>query len=90
VPALAAACLLLMVLIILRWRDSQSLLWRPYARQVAFGAILVALLVAGLSCGGGSSGGSGGGTTTPESGTVTVQGTGPTTSHSVAISVTVD
>jgi hypothetical protein len=90
VPALAAACLLLMVLIILRRRDSQSLLWRPYVRQVAFCAMLVALLVAGLSCGGGSSGASGGSTTTPESGTVTVQGTGPTTSHSVAISVTVD
>ena len=33
--------------------------------------------------------GAGGRTTTPESGTVTVQGTGPTTSHSVSISVTV-
>jgi hypothetical protein len=89
-PALAAACLLLMVLIILRRRDSQSLLWRPCVRQVAFGAMLLGLVVAGLSCGGGSSGGSGGGTTTSESGTVTVQGAGPTTSHSVSISVTVD
>jgi hypothetical protein len=59
-------------------------------RQVAFGAVLVVLLLASLSCGGGSSGSSVGNTTTSESGTVTVQGVGPTTSHSVAISVTVD
>jgi hypothetical protein len=52
--------------------------------------MLVTLLVGGLSCGGGNSAGGGGSTTTPESGIVTVQGTGPTTSHSVAISVTVD
>jgi hypothetical protein len=89
-PALAAACLLLMLLIILRRRDSQSLLWRPCVRQVAFVAMLACLLAMMLSCGGSSGGGSGGGTTTSESGTVTVQGTGPTTSHSVAISVTVD
>jgi hypothetical protein len=88
--ALAASCLLLVVLIILRRRDSQSLLWRPWVRQVAFCTMLAALLVGGLSCGGGSSGGGGGGTTPPESGIVTVQGAGPNTSHSVAISVTVD
>jgi hypothetical protein len=90
VPALAAACLLLMVLIIFRRRDPQSLRWRPWVWQVAFGAVLVVLLLANLSCGGGSSGSSVGSTTTSESGTVAVQGVGPTTSHSVAISVTVD
>ena len=86
-PAAWAVWLLLMVLIVLRRRDSRSVLWRECARQVAFGAMLLALLVAGLSCGGGS-----GGVSPPpsESGTVTVQGTGPATSHSVAISVTVD
>jgi subtilase family serine protease len=90
VAALAAACLLLMVLITLRQRDSQTLLWRPCVRQVALVAMLACLLAVMLSCGGGSGGGGGGSTTTPESGTVTVQGTGPTTSHSVSISVTVD
>ena len=86
VPALAASCLLLMILITLSRHDSQSLLWRPRLRQVAFVAMLVGLLAAGLGCGGGSGGGS---TPTSESGTVTVQGAGPTTNHSVAISVTV-
>jgi hypothetical protein len=76
-----------MVLIVLRRRDSPSLLWRACGREVAFGALLIALLIAGFSCGGGSSGVS---PPPSESGTVTVQGTGPTTSHSVAISVTVD
>jgi hypothetical protein len=46
-------------------------------------------LAAGLICGGCSSS-SNSSTTPPETGTVTMQGTGPTTSHSAAISVTVD
>jgi hypothetical protein len=74
-----------MALIMPSRRNSLSLLWRLRLRQVAFAAMLVGLLVAGLGCG--SSGGST--TTTSESGTVTVQGTGPSTNHSVAISVTV-
>jgi hypothetical protein len=86
--ALAAACLMLMVLIILRRGYSQSWPWSPCVRQVVLGVLLACLLAVMLSCGGGSGGGGGGGST-PESGTVTVQGTGPNTSHSVSISVTV-
>jgi hypothetical protein len=79
--------LLLAFLIALHRRDSQTLLLRKWVRQIAFGAALTAACVAGLSCGGG-----GGGQNLPpsESGTVTVQGTGPSTSHSVTISVSVD
>jgi len=76
-----------MVLIMPSRRNSQSLLWRPRLRQVAFAAMLVALLAVGVGCGGGSNGGN---TSTPETGTVTVQGIGPYTNHSVTISVTVD
>lgn len=92
VAALAASSLLLMVLTILRRRDSRSLLRKPCARHVAIVAMLACLLAVMLSCGGGSGGGGGGGgsTTTSESGTVTVQGTGPTTSHTTSISVKVD
>jgi len=89
-PAWAGACLLLIVLMRQRRRDSQTLLGRKWAQQVAFGALLVGALAAGLSCGGGSSGGGGGSSPPPESGTVTVQGAGPNTSHSVTISVTVE
>jgi hypothetical protein len=86
-PVSLAAGLLLMVLIVLCWRDSQRLRWKACALEMASGALLAGLLATGLSCGGGSSASS---SPPSESGTVTVQGTGPTTSHSVAISVTVD
>ena len=86
-----AACLLLMLLIMLRLRDSQSLRWRPAVRQVALGAMLACLLALMMSCGGNGGGGGGGGTTTTsESGTVTVQGTsGSITPQTTTISVTV-
>ncbi len=86
-----AACLQLMLLIILRRRDSQSLRWRPAVRQVALGAMLACLLALMMSCGGNGGGGGGGGTTTTsESGTVTVQGTsGSITPQTTTISVTV-
>jgi hypothetical protein len=59
-------------------------------RVAALGAVLTALLLAGLSCGG-SGGGGGGGTTPPpaESGTVTVTGTSGTSTHTATISVSV-
>jgi len=87
-PALVAAWLLLVFLIVLNGRRSQTLLRTEWVRQIAFLAALTVALVAGLSCGGGS----GGGVSPPpsESGTVTVLGTGPSTSHSVTISVSVD
>jgi hypothetical protein len=86
-----AACLLLMFLIMVRQRDSQSLRWRPGVRQVALAAMLACLLVLMMSCGGNGGGGGGGGTTTTsESGTVTVQGTsGNITPQTTTISVTV-
>jgi len=85
-PVLVGAWLLLAFLIVLNGRSSQSLLRRDWMRQIALLAALTVALVAGLSCGGG------GGVSSPpsESGTVTVQGTGPSTSHSVTISVSVD
>ena len=87
---LATACLLLMVLIMPRRRDSESLPWNPGARQVGLVAMLVGLLALALSCGGGGGGGGGGGVITPpsESGTVTVQCVGPSTTHTASISVT--
>jgi hypothetical protein len=88
--ALAAACLLLLALIMLRRRDSQSLPWRPCLRQVALAAMLVCLLAVMLSCGGGGGGGGGGSTTTSESGTVTVQGVSGSITQTTSISVTVD
>jgi hypothetical protein len=90
VPALAGAGWLLVVLIVLRRRASQTLMWRQRLRQIAFGTALTVALVAGLSCGGGSGGGGGVSPPPSESGTVIVQGTGPSTSHSVTISVSVD
>jgi hypothetical protein len=86
-PALVPTCLLLLAIIVLRRRVSPSLQCGKRLRRIAFGAILLASLAACLRCGGGGS------TVSPpptESGTVTVRGTGPATSHSVAISVTVD
>jgi hypothetical protein len=85
----AVVCLLLMVLIIVRWRDSRSSLRNPCGRQVALVATLACLLAIMLSCGGGGGGGGGGSNTTSESGTVTVQGAGPSTTHTVSITVTV-
>jgi hypothetical protein len=87
-PALVGAWLLLAFLIVLNGRRSQTRLRMECVRQIAFLAALTVALVAGLSCGGGS----GGGVSLPpsESGTVTVLGTGPSTSHSVTISVSVD
>jgi hypothetical protein len=76
-------------LIVLNGRRSQTLLRTEWVRQIAFLAALTVALVAGLSCGG-SSGGGGVSPPPSESGTVTVEGTGPSTSHSVTISVTVD
>jgi len=77
-------------LIALNARRSQTLLRTEWVRQIAFLAVLTVALVAGLSCGGGSGGGGGQNLPPSESGTVTVQGTGPSTSHSVTISVSVD
>jgi hypothetical protein len=88
-PALVGAWLLLVFLIVLNGRRSQTLLRTEWVRQIAFLAALTVALVAGLSCGG-SSGGGGVSPPPSESGTVTVEGTGPSTSHSVTISVTVD
>jgi hypothetical protein len=51
--------------------------------------MLACLLTLTLSCGGGG-GGSGQVTSSPESGTVTVQGTGRTSFHTASISVTVN
>jgi subtilase family serine protease len=91
VGALATACLLLMGLITLRRRDSQSSPWNPCLRPVALVVTLACLLLMMLSCGGGGGGGGGGGSTPPsESGTVTVQAVGPSTTHTTSISVTVD
>jgi len=89
-PALVGAWLLLVCLIVLNGCRSQTLLRTEWVRQIAFLAALTVALVAGLSCGGGSGGGGGVSPPTSESGTVTVEGTGPSTSHSVTISVTVD
>jgi hypothetical protein len=75
VAGITMLCLLLIALLKLRQGSAQPHLWN--LRSVALGAVLVAILVASLSCGGGnsSSGGGGGGTTPPpESGTVTVTG----------------
>jgi hypothetical protein len=87
-PALVGVWLLLVFSIVLNGRRSQTLRRTKWVRQIAFLAALTLALVAGLSCGGGG----GGGVTPPpsESGTVTVQGTGPSTSHSATISVSVD
>ncbi len=90
VAALAVACLLLMVLIILRRRDSQFLLWKPRFGHVALVAMLVCLLAMMLSCGGGSGGGGGGTTPTSESGTVTVQGQSGAVTQTTSISVSVN
>jgi hypothetical protein len=90
VVALAAACLLLMALIILRRRDSQSLLWKPRVGQVALVAMLVCLLAMMLSCGGWSGGVGGGTTPTSESGTVTVQGQSGAVIQTTSISVSVN
>ncbi len=90
---LALACFLLMALSGWQRREARPLLWTAFARQVALGVMLAALWAASLSCGGGSSPSSGGTptpTATPETGVVIVQGSGPSTSHSVPISVTVD
>ena len=90
---LALACLLLMVLPRPRRGGPQSLLWSAAPRQVALGVMLAALWAASLSCGSGGSPSSGGTPTptpTPETGVVIVQGSGPSTSHNVPISVTVD
>lgn len=90
---LALACLLLMVLPRPRRGGPQSLLWSVAPRQVALGVMLAALWAASLSCGSGGSPSSGGTPTpapTPETGVVIVQGSGPSTSHNVPISVTVD
>jgi hypothetical protein len=87
--ALAAACLLLMLPLIPRRRDSQSLLWRPRVRQVALAAMLACLLAVLLSCGGGGGGG-GNSTTTSEFGTVAVQGVSGSITQTASISVTVD
>ena len=89
-PAWVGAWLLLVFLIALNARRSQTLLRTEWVRQIAFLAVLTVALVAGLSCGGGSGGGGGQNLPPSESGTVTVQGTGPSTSHSVTISVSVD
>jgi hypothetical protein len=68
---------------------------RASLRYVLLATAVVALLAACLSCGGGSSAGGGssggGGTSTPpsESGTITITGVGPTTTHTTQISVTV-
>ncbi len=88
--ALVGAWVLLVFLIALNGRRSQTLLRTERVRQIAFLAALTLALVAGLSCGGGSGGGGGVSSAPSESGTVTVEGTGPGTSHSVAISVSVD
>jgi hypothetical protein len=90
VAALAAVCLLLVVLTIPRRRDSQSLLWRPRFRLVALIAMLACLLAVMLSCGGGSGGGGGGSTPTSESGPVTVQGQSGTITQTISISVSVN
>ena len=82
--------LVLVVLIALERRNPRTLPWRRRVRQLAFRATLTAMLAAGLSCGGGSGGGGGSNPPPSESGTVTVQGTGPSTSHSITISVSVD
>jgi subtilase family serine protease len=90
---LALACLLLMVLSRRRRGEPQPLLRSAALRQVALGVVLAALWAASLSCGGGSNSSSGGTPTptpTPETGVVIVQGSGPSTSHSVPISVTVN
>jgi hypothetical protein len=88
-PVLAGLWLVLTVLLALDGCGPRALLRRKWVRGIAFGAALTVALVAGLSCGG--SGGSSGLSLAPsESGTVTVQGTGPSTSHSVTISVNVD
>jgi len=88
-PVLVGLWLVLMVVIALDGRGSRTLLWRMRVRQIALAAALTAAFVAALGCGGGSGGG---GQNPPpsESGTVTVQGTGPSTTHSVTISVSVD
>jgi hypothetical protein len=83
--------LVLVVLVALCGRDSRTLPRGKRVRQIAFGAALTVALAAGLSCGGGGGSGGGGGMSPPpsESGTVTVQGKGPNTSHSVTLSVSV-
>jgi len=88
-PAWQALWLLLVFLVVLNGRRSQTRLRADWVRQVGFGAALAVVLAAGLSCGGGNGGGGGMSPPPSESGTVTVQGTGPSTSHSVTISVSV-
>jgi len=84
VGAWLAACLLLIVAGAPR-RDLRFSL-----RRVALFAVLACLLAATLSCGGGGGGGGGRVVSVPESGMITVQGTGPTTSHTTSISVSVN
>lgn len=79
-------CLLLIALRKLRPRGVPIAGWN--FRHVALGAVLAALLSAGLSCGGSSSGG-GTTTATGESGTVTITGTSTSATHTAQISVTV-
>jgi MYXO-CTERM domain-containing protein len=63
---------------------------RRRRRNVILGLLLIASITTIVGCGGGSSGGGGGGNGTPP-GTysITVTGTGPSTSHSTAVKVTV-
>jgi subtilase family serine protease len=86
VTSVAMLCLLLIAVYRLRHRGLRAPVWN--LRHVAAGAVLAALLAAGLISGGCSSS-STSSTGPPESGTVTVQGVGPSTTHSVSISVTV-
>jgi hypothetical protein len=91
--ALALACLLLMVLPSPHGGEPQSPLGGVGLRQAALGVMLAGLFAASLSCGSGSSPSSADTPTptpTPETGIVTVQGAGPSTSHGVPISVTVN
>jgi hypothetical protein len=83
--AAVGACLLLILLVTRRRRDSPSWLWKPRARQVALVALLACLLAVTLSCGGGA--------VPPappsETGIVTVQGVSGPVTASTTITVVV-
>jgi hypothetical protein len=82
---------LALLLFLLKLRQTAPESRKLVSRQVVLAVVLAGLLAAIVSCGGGSGGGGGGGTTDgpPESGTVTVQGVGPSTTHIVPITVNI-
>jgi hypothetical protein len=87
--AIMVVCLLLMGRIVSRRHESQPRMSRPCANLIVLLVALGWLLTETLSCGGGSGNGSDQAPPSPESGTITVQGTASTTSHAVSISVSV-